>query len=132
MGYLYNGLIGVAWGAVISSLITSALYLFRAHYHKHLDFNILMRQIWRPVVASAIMVGGVHGVRQIVITMMYGSSIEVGAMVVTGVIVYIVVLLGLWWGAGKPEGIESRLLTIAFETIKKLRKVADKPPHGGA
>lgn len=121
LGYIYYGLVGVAWGTVVSAFFIALLYLLSARYHNFLDFNILFKQIWRPFLASAIMIGSVYGIQQIVTAMKYRVSIEVGAMLVIGVVVYCAVLFGLWLITGKPEGIETRLFTMASDVVKKFR-----------
>ena len=122
LGYIHKGLFGVAWGVVISGSITTTVYLWRAHYHNHLDFSFLLKLLWRPIIATVIMVGCVHCIKQIIIILNYGPSIEFAAMVVAGVVVYIIVLSGLWWISGKPVCIETRLLTMLMASIKKFKE----------
>ena len=121
LGYIYNGLIGIAWGTVISSFIITITYLMRVRFHKYLDLNIVMKQTWRSVASSTIMIAGVYGIKQFVIAMECSVLFELCIMVITGFIIYFIVLIGLWRINGKPEGIEARLLAILSDFVKKYR-----------
>ena len=121
LGYIYNGLVGIAWGTVISGLIITILYLWSVCRHNYLNITVLLKQICRPVIASFTMIGSVYAIQQAVVSMKYCAQVEVIAMVMTGVVAYTFVLLGSWWIIGKPEGIETRLLTMLSEAIKKLK-----------
>jgi len=118
-GFLYAGIYGIAWGTVISGLLPLALYLWIAHRNDFLRFGILLNLIWRPIVASAIMVAALIGLQNLIGQMNWRPGLELTAMVTTGSILYPLTMLALWKAAGRPEGTEKNLLEFIFNRLGK-------------
>lgn len=120
LGYIYGGIIGIAWATVISTCIVALLYLVCVRYNNYMDFTILLKQMWRPIIASIIMILSVHGIQHIVTVMTFGLLIEVVVMVTTGIFTYGLIIFGLWWITGKPnDSVEAKLFNISVSLFKK-------------
>ena len=121
LGYILNGYIGVAWGTVISAAVEALVYLWNINRDNYLDVSILLKQLWRPVFATTIMIVSVYGIQRTIIVMKYGAYVEVSTMIVIGMVTYVVALLGTWRIVGKPEGVETSLLNMTSDLVKKIK-----------
>jgi len=96
------GLLGIAWGRLISSVAWFFLYVHAAVSYGNLTISIILKNIIRPVTSTLIMflvIGSLPDFSEIPI-------INLVATVLSGMILYSVSLLLFWKIAGFPDGIE--------------------------
>lgn len=67
----------------------------------------LLRTTSRPLLATAAMAGIVHELDGL---LTFGDLPMLVAKITVGALAYLLLILGLWWMAGKPEGAESYVL----------------------
>jgi O-antigen/teichoic acid export membrane protein len=103
---VYGVAVGVTIGAA-SMVVVGALALVRLLGLRLLD---LLWLAWRPALAGA---GMVCAVRLGHATSIANPLVTLALDIVLGAAVYLVLLAGLWWIAGRPRGVER----LVFETV---------------
>lgn len=121
VGYLYAGFMGVAWGKVVASIPYFLLLFSTLRYYDYFRFKPLLQMIWRPLLASVLMSVCVYSLQQVILLKNWATAFELIGMIVTGIFIYPVALLSLWWLASKPEGTETRILDYVSSFLKSRR-----------
>jgi lipopolysaccharide exporter len=98
-------------GILAAGIVALAMSLAIVRRILHLHFVDLVSRFWRPLLATMVMVL----IELALLTRVSATStIELVGwllfLVATGALVYALSLLVLWWGTGKPAGIESILI----------------------
>jgi lipopolysaccharide exporter len=108
------GVAGAAWAAAITICIDQGATLVMALRHLKVRAGAFVSHIVRPVVAAAVMAGGVLAVMQSIPDdeVVWVLMIEVAV----GAIVYTAVLFVAWLGAGRPDGPEA-------DAVQALRRI---------
>lgn len=104
------GLAGAAAGAAVAVLLEQALTVATALNRFRLDTGSLIRQIWRPIVASAVMAAIVA-----VSGLGWSNDPELPGMieaVILGAATYTVTMAAAWFLAGQPRGAETDIITL--------------------
>ena len=129
------GLVGAAWAAVISIILEQAANIVVTFRGFDLRLSDLLRQVWRPLCASAVMAAMLAWTgfgwrpfprepQQVVVYLL------VAAM--TGAMVYGASLLAFWLASGRPAGAESDLLTVVRNIARGLlARINQRAPIGG-
>lgn len=107
------GLIGVAAGMAATGVIEEAIYLlvtFRLMRLRGLD---LLRNVWRPTLAAAVMAavlqyGGLTRIRPD--QGMWDQAAALAIAVTVGAGTFMAMLAAAWWTSGRPQGAETYLL----------------------
>jgi hypothetical protein len=115
-----HGAIGVAGSALAASLVAYALGLGWSLKRLSIGLNEYLRELWRPLFASILMVGAVREVNAVIAQgHSVGSSLlRLAAGIGAGMIVYALALALLYLAAGRPNGAEKLLL----QRVRHLRK----------
>jgi O-antigen/teichoic acid export membrane protein len=114
-GMIWAGLtweaVGVAWTTVAMTLVLAVMITAFACKVSGTKVRELLLPLWRAIAALAIMVSAVSGLleafpeTQETLPLIF----ELSSAVVSGAVVYLVALFGLWRIAGRPDGAEARL-----------------------
>ena len=108
------GTAGVAWVQAAVGIIAALTCMFWLVRLSPVRLLPLIGAIWRPLAASAVMIGAVMGVAGAAVAS--GSAAlsgPVGLLLVkmaTGAVAYTVSALALWWVSGRPDGLERLVL----------------------
>jgi O-antigen/teichoic acid export membrane protein len=98
------GSIGAAYATLATTTLTTPLYLLQVKKYLNLRLRVFLLAIVRPVIASI-------GMLLIVRTVLPANSSTIGELetaawllsgVVVGAVAYVVILVALWHGAGRP------------------------------
>lgn len=119
---LTYGAVGAGFAHLITAAICLPLFLWAAARKLELSCSLLLANLWRPVVSSAVMFAIVRAAYGSVTT--EGSLADVGwllALIALGVAAYSVVLLSLWQIVGRPEGAERVVLSTLSSFLAKYR-----------
>lgn len=133
VGSARAGAYGVALGYVIAQALFTPISLAILQRVLRLRVMEQVRVFYRPVIAGAIMFGGVRMMSY----ELQGLGTDPGALlarllgcVTTGVLLYAAVSYGLWSAAGKPYGAES--LALDFVRSRLLARAVRRPPRRAA
>ncbi len=107
------GIVGAAIGSLLGAGIEQAALAMLAFRRFHLGYRVLLRRVWRILLAAAIMTAvlcwtgfGWHATA--------GSGLRLAAQLLAasglGALVYGLALLLLWQACGRPQGAEADLL----------------------
>lgn len=107
-----QGVRGVALAQLLATgaAVSTSVGLMR--HHLAVSLPSLLSAVWRPLVAAAVMGAAVHGLDSI----HYGMDAPAQALVrlvfglVSGVSVYVALVLCLWIAVGRPAGVENVVL----------------------
>lgn len=120
---LWYGVMGAAWANLIIALVMipiSYVFLFRA-----LDMRTshIVREIWRPIIATAVMTASVQGyVMQVATAITLEMQIvHLLAAIVIGFITYLLASLALWQISGRPKGAEQHVLDYLHRFLERRR-----------
>ena len=117
------GVVGGAVAAMGSFVVEETYYLVVTFRHFELRMMDLLRATWRPILATACMVG---------VLLLEGGAwapavgdlpLVLGGLALTvlsGAAAYAVSLTAIWVMAGRPEGAETYVLGMASRTIRHL------------
>ena len=110
IGLLQFGVIGLCWAAVGVAVIQACIYLTILRRLRMVDIILVVKSIWRTVVASILM-GGV-----LMLTVQYCYSfVEKSNLLILLIVIgvgsgsYLIAVAGLWVITGRPEGLEALL-----------------------
>lgn len=98
------GIYSVVWASLLSTSVSSALFIFYLYSRTGIGLVSLIIPIWRPVVASTVM--------SIFVLIFQNMNSEIPVtlnfigQVIVGVVIYISTLFLLWKFSGCPDGIE--------------------------
>jgi lipopolysaccharide exporter len=122
---MWYGVMGAAWANLIITFVmipTGYTYIFRA-----LDLRTyhIIREIWRPIVATAVMATIVHWY---VTEIASGTGLSMQIMhllaaMLIGFITYLVATLALWQISGRPLGAEQHIL----DYLRRRRSSRQRP-----
>jgi len=107
------GLIGAVAGGAIATLLDQAVYLTFKKLVVTLQIPLLLRQIWRPALATAGMAGCVIWTGFARLPAHADESSAAGHLVaaaLVGAVLYVVILISAWQAAGRPAGTEADIL----------------------
>jgi len=120
---MWYGVMGAAWANLITILVMipiNYVFIFRA-----LDMRTwhIVREIWRPIVATAIMTATVQWyVAEITTVTNLGMQIvHLLAAMVIGFISYLLASLALWQLCGRPLGAEQHVLDYLRRNLSRRR-----------
>lgn len=124
------GVMGAAWANIIIVLVMlpiSYAFMFRA---LEMRASHLLREIWRPIVATAAMTSVVQWyVETTAATTNLGMQIaHLLVAIVIGFVVYSVALLVLWYMSGRPTGAEQHVLDYLRRYLHR-RGLLKSPEH---
>ncbi len=114
-GALWGGLEGAVWGALLANLLVRLVELYLVKRLIDLPIGPTIWACNRSLGALAMMAAAVLGL-ELVLPSGTGEGLamlRLLAQAALGAVVYTGVHLGLWYGAGKPLGIESRFIDLA-------------------
>lgn len=123
LGAWAYGTHGAAWALVLSAAVTCAVNFGLLHRHLHVSPRALLAGIWRPLAAAGGM-AGVLGVIKNHWPMQEGLLTvipQLAALALLGAGVYAALVLALWALSGRPQGAETRALTVASQLFGRLR-----------
>jgi O-antigen/teichoic acid export membrane protein len=130
MIYLW-GLPGAAAGVGIALMIDQGVFLW--HTMRQLGITVidLLSSVWRPVVASLVMVGCLNqfGMAWTQAVVAYGWPVteDLATRCALGAATYAIALILTWQIVGRPDGVERELFTIARRWLR-LRASGSAPP----
>lgn len=118
LGLYFFGVLGMVWGVLLVGFLGVIIIMFIQNRLGMLPFNDLVGLIWRLVVSTLVMAGGLYVVHMISfdVPMIFQLLLDV----FWGAILYSVSLLFLWHFFSKGEGPENYVLQKFF---KKRRTV---------
>ena len=119
VGGMWNSQIGVAIGIVAASALLIPIVVFSLMRCFDLSVADFIRALWRPVPAGLVMIAAVQ--------LLHPGSLPMPTLrliidTAIGALAFIVTLLALWHLAGRPAGIESRVLQMVLSLLKSARK----------
>jgi lipopolysaccharide exporter len=117
------GILGAAIGALSGMVFEHCAFMVLMFRHLNLNVVELVRRIWRPIIAAAVMAAilvaagagwtqATGGALDLVWTLAGASAL--------GAAVYALALVVLWWLSGRPKGPESDVLTFATRLVRRL------------
>jgi lipopolysaccharide exporter len=128
-----HGVIGMALAELGAAVVAICISLPVVMRIAHIPVRQMVAALWRPVLASAVMAGGLYQLvgpplAQAGAHPRPASILFVGMAV--GATLYLVTVFGLWALAGRPVGAERHFFSIAQQAITRLRarlRNADAP-----
>lgn len=120
-----EGATGVAKALLLTWALTVPAFLLYSLKELGLSVAEYGRAVWRQVVAAAVMYAAVRmfvsgmGIATDVVTLL----LELLAAVLLGAIVFVAIELGLWWMLGRPDGVESLVLSKVLPRIMERVRV---------
>ena len=116
------GIIGAVFASGIPMLCEYAIYVAVTMRRFNLLLSDLWQRIWRPLIATMAMAGGLHtlGLGWVstygdTVSLAYGIIIAVGF----GVGLYISTIVALWFAAARPVGAETDVLLLATKILSR-------------
>lgn len=120
LGAQINGVIGVATAKVIVTAIMPVLYFGFLIHFKFVTLLDIVTQLWRPAFSTIVMTAAVIGFSaafsNVPIIMALIAKVTVGAAI------YLVVLLVIWYLAGRPIGVEDELIKFIAGRLRPRRR----------
>lgn len=108
------GLVGAAWAMAAAELLETVAYVEMVARRFGLRRRALLADVWRSLVATAMMALALWSAGLGWVDFPAWRLVEA---VPLGVGVYVSVLLGLWWAAGRPAGAERDCLKLAGKLL---------------
>jgi len=128
---MYYGLIGAALGLAAATVFEEALCVLVAFQRLHLKLSALVRALWRPTLASAVMAGVMvaAGLGWTSFPFQPGGAIlRLLAAISLGAAVFTATLLLAWLASGRPVGAETDVLAgvrkAVFGLVRRGRRLA--------
>lgn len=119
LGGMWSGPLGVAIGMVAGAAIMIPIVIFFVMRCLNIPFSHFFHALWRPIPAGIAMIAAVH--------ICHLDSLAIPTLrlfidAAIGGIVYMLALLALWHWAGRPAGIESRILDAISAKLNSPRR----------
>ena len=119
VGGQWNGQVGVAIGIVVASALCIPLVIVCLMRCFNLYLADFVRALWRPVPAGFVMLA--------VIQLFHPGNLPMPTLrlfidVAIGGLAFTATLLALWYVAGRPDGIESRVMATVLSKLNAARK----------
>lgn len=116
VGSIYWGPIGAAMALLMSLTAITPFNMHNMSTKLDLSFGDFVRATWRPASAGIIMYFGVTGIQRLLEPVPSASDNKsllstLLILVLSGFLIYVVVVLILWVASGKPPGSERTVLT---------------------
>jgi lipopolysaccharide exporter len=110
-----NGAVGVAQAQLISSAIVLVPSVLFMHYLLDVRAGDLLRELWRPTVASAVMWVVVTTLTEPLVAHVGAKAYvaQLAVLVPVGFVTYVLLAAALWLIAGRPAGAETYIVDIA-------------------
>ena len=119
LGLVHFGVFGAACAFTASMVLEIPIHLFLAHQQLDVQVGAFLRSLWRPAIASALMAVAVRAV-----TVSWPPPLEkpalvarLIALVLVGVVTYVVTVLALWALSGRPRSAERMVIDGARERL---------------
>jgi O-antigen/teichoic acid export membrane protein len=116
------GVAGAAWACLAVVCLMMPASHWKASRALHIPGKEVFGRLWRPLTASAAMYaiarGSVYAVslQGSYLAMLFGLI----AVVTLGVVVYVIVLYGLWLASGRPPGAEQMLMDAILAKLRRI------------
>lgn len=122
IGASSGGLEGAVLGFCFAGLLQSLIDTFLLRYLLKVTFTQLIIAIYRPVIATAVMVVAcLFAQQQLLSAEDFGSAfIRLGVIVGTGIASFAFALFGQWLLLGRPSGPEARIIDILLSIKRKI------------
>ena len=117
------GPIGAAWAILVGAFTTMTLNYVMVLRELSLPLADLMAVVWRPFVAALAMTVTLIGISNHLWPLETGvgpTAMRLAAMIAAGAVSYAVTLLVCWRFAGRPQGTELELITLATFRIRRF------------
>ena len=98
-----QGVLGLAWARLLTTLVMVAAWIVLGHF-EGLRFRSLFKAIFRPLVASMVMLVGLLQLRHLL--NFSNPYAELAVSCAAGALVYGLALAAVWVALGRPDGIE--------------------------
>lgn len=125
LGAYLGGVMGVAVAKVVVTAGMPVLYfsiLVRFGVVSALD---LYAQLWRPVLSAAVMAAVLFCLNNILSSLLV--VLALAAKVIVGAATYSVMMLSLWYLAGRPDGVENELIQFVVSHIRPaVRRITNR------
>ena len=119
-GMYWYGAVGLAWGALLASLLGMLLIHQLQNQLGLIAFSSLYQGLWRVVLAAGVMWSVLYLVLQLQLVQQWDVSLAVTlSLVLTGVVLYVLVLMSLWLCVGRPEGPEHKVVQMIAERFSR-------------
>lgn len=102
-----HGVLGLAWARLLTTLVMVAAWIVLGHFES-LSVRSLFKTIFRPLVASIAMLGGLLQLRHMLVFINPYAELVVSCAV--GAFLYGLALAVIWVALGRPDGIEKTVL----------------------
>ena len=119
VGGQWNGQVGVAIGVVVASALCIPVVIFCLMRCFNLRLSDFVRAMWRPVLAGLAMIAAVQLLHPGGLPM---PTLRLFIDIAIGGLAFAAALLALWHVAGRPAGIESRVLATVLTKLNAVRK----------
>lgn len=106
------GSLGAAFAVLTACVITTPLYLLQLRKYTDVPLSNFIRVIFRPLIASLAIIAAVRWLLPDYFIDMsaFRAGAWLAAGVATGVVVYAIMMAGLWMVMGRPDGAERQVL----------------------
>ncbi len=121
------GLAGAVWGVAGATLLDQVTYLTIKRMVLTLRLSSLLRQAWRPTVATGVMAAVVawSGLARLPAEAdNLGAALHLAAPALLGGAVYAAAVLLMWMLAGRPDGTETDILDNLRQRFTRLRVIS--------
>jgi lipopolysaccharide exporter len=121
------GLPGAVWGVAIATVLDQITYLTIKKLVLSLQFSLLLRQVWRPALATSVMAvsvawsglarlpDGADGL---------SAAMHLTTAALLGVVLYVGMILLTWQFSGRPDGTEADILVNLRQRLARLMTAA--------
>lgn len=113
------GIYAVVWASLLSTTVSSALFIFCLYKVTGIGLSSLLLPIWRPITASTAMSIIVLAFQSVGFSI--SIAVDFAAQVTIGVFVYVSMLFFLWKLVGYPDGIERNIVSKIINLINITR-----------
>lgn len=101
------GMVGIALIRLLMSSLQTGVFIWILVNQGLSSFRQLLQALWRPILASLIMMGGLFLYQSIFTKIAF---IHILIQIIFGALIYIVAVFLLWFLAKKPQGLEQTLI----------------------
>jgi len=114
IGAMYQGAIGVAIGVMTSYILLNPIQLLALRNEIQFEIKRVLYCVWRPFLSSCAMVYLVHSLEGLYFADTSPTLPTLLLLILSGMLVYGVTILSLWFVSGKPAGAEQEILELLF------------------